>query len=53
MKDGHKSFSNSSKTYGCPVEITLEILGGKWKGMILYQEYFLALSPRCALPSAS
>ena len=22
--------------YGCPVEVTLDVLGGKWKGIILY-----------------
>ena len=22
--------------FGCPVEVALEVLGGKWKGIILY-----------------
>ncbi|HEX4973409.1 MAG TPA: helix-turn-helix domain-containing protein [Steroidobacteraceae bacterium] len=23
--------------YGCPIEVTLDVIGGKWKGMVLYR----------------
>ncbi len=26
----------NSKTYSCPVEVTLGVIGGKWKSVILY-----------------
>jgi DNA-binding HxlR family transcriptional regulator len=26
--------------YGCPIETTLEVLGGKWKGMVLHRLIF-------------
>lgn len=26
--------------YGCPIETTLEVLGGKWKGMVLHRLMF-------------
>ena len=25
-----------SKAYSCPVEVTLGVIGGKWKSVILY-----------------
>lgn len=23
--------------YGCPIEVTLDVIGGKWKGMVLHR----------------
>jgi len=23
--------------YGCPIEVALDVIGGKWKGMVLYR----------------
>jgi len=30
------SNKRNEKQYSCPVEITLDVIGGKWKGVVLY-----------------
>ncbi|WP_068621089.1 winged helix-turn-helix transcriptional regulator [Paenibacillus tuaregi] len=36
MKDGKKLPAVCPSEEGCPVEYTLGVIGGKWKGVILY-----------------
>lgn len=36
MKQDDNQFSACPNPYGCPVETTLAVIGGKWKGIILY-----------------
>ncbi len=35
-KHAHESY-DCDHPYSCPVEATLDVIGGKWKGVILYQ----------------
>lgn len=36
MKSINNDYSSCPDPRGCPVEVTLEVVGGKWKGVILY-----------------
>jgi len=36
LGDQRKKSSITPSTEGCPVETTLDVIGGKWKGIILY-----------------
>ncbi|EJL29105.1 helix-turn-helix domain-containing protein [Brevibacillus sp. BC25] len=37
MGDRRKKYGMSPDMQACPVETTLDVIGGKWKGIILYQ----------------
>lgn len=37
MGDRRKKYGVSPDMQACPVETTLDVIGGKWKGIILYQ----------------
>ncbi|MCM3143931.1 helix-turn-helix domain-containing protein [Brevibacillus sp. MER 51] len=37
MGDRRKKYGASPDMQACPVETTLDVIGGKWKGIILYQ----------------
>ncbi|SFK92258.1 transcriptional regulator, HxlR family [Pseudovibrio ascidiaceicola] len=36
MSDKNQRFEQYNCSQGCPVEAALELIGGKWKGVILY-----------------
>lgn len=37
MGDRRNKYGESPDMQACPVETTLDVIGGKWKGIILYQ----------------
>ena len=37
MGDRRKKYGVSPDMQACPVETTLDVIGGKWKGILLYQ----------------
>ncbi|MEW9699354.1 winged helix-turn-helix transcriptional regulator [Paenibacillus sp. SI8] len=36
MRDRKSGYEDCTNEEGCPVEFTLELIGGKWKGILLY-----------------
>ncbi|AOA58439.1 winged helix-turn-helix transcriptional regulator [Acinetobacter larvae] len=34
--DSHNGLSHNGKHYACPMSMAMDLIGGKWKGIILY-----------------